>query len=111
MTTFNPADLAARMRAAAVEGLTLAAERVRAITVPRTPLEEGDLRSSLTVIPAGDDLQSAVVSDAPYAVTQHEDLDLRHDDGENKYLEKATVDAIPEVQAIMQAAVNRHMRG
>lgn len=111
MSAINAAQLAARMRAAAIEGLTLSAERVRAVTVPRAPLEEGDMRSSLTVVPADDDLQAAVVSDSPYAVIQHERLDFYHDDGEAKYLERGTLASVSDVQRIMQTAVNKHLKG
>ena len=112
MSTFDAAALIRQVTEAAAEGLTLAAERVRGVALPRTPLEYGDLRSSLNVVPARpDQLEAAVVSDLPYAVRQHEDLSLRHDDGQAKYLESATVDSIDEVSAIMAAAARRHLDG
>lgn len=98
------------VREGAAEGLTLAAERVRAVAVPRTPLEYGDLRSSLTVVPAEEsELTSAVVSDLPYAVKQHEDLTLRHDDGQAKYLESAALDSSREVEQIVATSVRRRL--
>lgn len=103
---YTAAELTALVQAAAGEGLIKVAQRVRGVTEPLTPLEYGDLRSSLTVVPdtareAAIDLESAVVSDLPYAVRQHEDLDYRHDDGEAKYLEKGTARTKPEIEAIM----------
>jgi hypothetical protein len=106
----DTAALVAAVRAAAVDGLNLSAERVRAVAVPRTPLEYGDLRSSLTVVPATEgDLESAVVSDLPYAVRQHEDLSLRHDDGQAKYLESAALESVGEIEQIMAGALRRHL--
>lgn len=106
----SAADLTAAVQAAAVAGLNLAAERVRAVAVPRTPFEYGDLSSSLTVVEAtSSDLTSAVVSDLPYAVRQHEDMSLHHDDGQAKYLETAALDSISDVERIMAAALQRHL--
>lgn len=110
MTGFDSAAIIAALRESAAEGLTLAAEHVRGVAVPRTPLEYGDLRSSLTVTPATPgDLESAVSSDLPYAVRQHEDLDLQHDDGQAKYLESAALDSLDEVGQIIGAAVRRRL--
>lgn len=104
----NPSILAARIRATSVVGLNMAAERVRAVAVPLTPLEYGDLRSSLTVGTASeDDLEATVYSDLPYAVRQHEDLSYRHDDGQAKYLEQAGLDASDDVGQIIAAAVEK----
>jgi len=106
----SAAEMVAAVRTAAAEGLTLAAERVRAVAVPRTPLEYGDLRDSLTVVPADEaSLESAVVSDLPYAVRQHEDLSLRHDDGQAKYLESAALDSRAEVEQIVAGTVRRRL--
>lgn len=108
----TPDELMRRVVAGAVDGLNLWAERVRAVAVPRTPLEYGDLRDSLVVTPAtADDLTSAVSSDLPYAVRQHEDLSLRHDDGQAKYLESAVYDSEHEGHQLMAAAVRRALGG
>ncbi len=111
--TFIPAEqIVSLVRVAAAEGLTATAERVRAVAVPLTPLEYGDLRSSLTVVPADPvDLESAVVSDLPYAVKQHEDLTLRHDDGQAKFLETAAVGGRQDVAALMLTAARRRIGG
>lgn len=112
MSELSTEALINTVRSAAAVGLTLAAERVRAVAVPRTPLEYGDLRSSLQVSPASpDDLTSSVSSDLPYAARQHEDLSLRHDDGQAKYLESAALDSRPEVEALIAAAARRALGG
>lgn len=99
------------MRPAAAAGLTLAAEYVQAIAVPLTPLDLGDLRSSLTVVPADEtDLESAVVSDSPYAVAQHENLAYRHHDGQAKFLEVATTSSKAAVRALMVQAAKEALR-
>lgn len=103
-------QIIALAREAAVEGLNLSAERVRAVAVPLTPLEYGDLRSSLTVDPATEaDLESAVTSDLEYAVYVHEDLAARHDDGQAKFLEEAARQSAGEVEQIMGAALARRL--
>lgn len=103
-------EMVRRMRGAAANGLNLQAERTRAVATPRTPLEYGDLRSAHTVVPATpDDLEAAVVNDLPYAVKQHEDITLRHDDGQAKFLESAALDieSSGEADRIMTAQVRR----
>jgi len=108
VSDLSAAQLVARVTAGAVDGLNLSAHRVQAVAVPLTPKEYGDLRDSLAVVPAtADALESAVVSDSPYAVRQHEELTWRHDDGEAKYLEKATLRSVQDVERIMAAAVQR----
>ncbi|GAB2457548.1 HK97 gp10 family phage protein [Xylanimonas ulmi] len=113
--TSDPMDvdaLARQLLTGTADGLTLAAERVRAVAVPRTPIEYGDLRSSLTVDPAGPgDREATVFSDLPYAARQHEDLSLRHDDGQAKYLETAALDSADEVGQIIAAQVARALGG
>lgn len=106
------AELVERVRSGAARGLTLAAIHVQGVAVPRTPVEYGDLRSSLTVVPAdADDLAAAIVSDLPYAVRQHEDLSLRHDDGGPKYLEGPTLAEADTVEKIVATAAVRALRG
>jgi hypothetical protein len=106
-------DYLAAVRRGAAQGLTQAAHRVAAVAVPMTPRETGDLRSAITngVIPAhevGGQLEAAIVVDGlPYAVRQHEDLTLNHDDGGPKFLERAVDETADEVGQIVTAAVRR----
>lgn len=112
MTDLTAAELVERVRAGAARGLNLAAEHVLGVAVPRTPVEYGDLRSSLTVVPAdADELEAAIVTDLLYAVRQHEDLSLRHDDGGPKYLEGPTLEQATTVQRIVATAAARALRG
>lgn len=84
----------------AAKGLAAAAENILAEAVRIVPLEEGTLQNSgVTRI---DGLTAAVGfgagAAAPYAVRQHEDLSLHHDQGRTaKYLEKPFMAAKPTV--------------
>lgn len=98
----------AAMRDAAARGLTKAANRVQAVTIPRTPMDTGDLRSSITVAPATrEDMVATVSTELPYAAKQHEDLTLRHKHGQAKFLESALNDTRAEVDAIIAAEVRK----
>ena len=61
------------------------AEGILTRTIPRTPIDEGPLRGSGHV----DDVAmgSTISFSTPYAVRQHEDTSLHHDEGEAKFLE------------------------
>jgi hypothetical protein len=118
-------DYLQSVRRGAKAGLVKAGHRVVAVATPLTPLEYGDLRSSLAVSTSGTDtsgygvdlgygeasttgdLEVSVGSDLPYAVVQHEDLTLRHDDGGPKFLERAVQQSAGEVAAIVAAEVRR----
>lgn len=81
-------DVAAELAGATFEGLELAAEHLLQVSSDRAPHEEGDLARSGEVS-KDESMQTVAVSfDRPYAVRQHEDLTLRHDQGKTaKYLE------------------------
>ncbi|MDR7385211.1 hypothetical protein [Promicromonospora iranensis] len=106
----SAAEMKRLAREAMAEGLTLQAERHRAVATPKTPKEYGDLRSAHTVDPATpDDLLATVTNDLPYAAKQHEDLTLRHDDGQAKFFELASAEIEGEAQEIMAAAIRRRL--
>lgn len=110
--TWNGQAVKAAARGAAAAGLTLAAERVRAVSVSRTPMDVGDLRSSQLVGPATvHDLVASVSTDLPYAARQHEELHLRHRHGQAKFLESAVHDTADEVQAIIGTSIKRALGG
>lgn len=112
MTTTSAAELVALSRQGMAEGLNLAAERVRGVSVARTPIQYGDLRSSQTVVPATEsELESAVVSDLDYAVPVHENLTARHPTGQAKFLESASLESVAEVEQIVGAAIRRKLGG
>jgi hypothetical protein len=110
MTTTSAAELVALARQGMADGLNLSAEHVRGVSVARTPIQYGDLRSSQTVVPATEsELQSAVVSDLDYAVPVHENLTARHPTGQAKFLESASLESIAEVERIISAAIRRKL--
>lgn len=81
--------VAAILEDATMDGLELAAEHLLQVSSSLVPHEEGDLERSGEVSKDEDDLAVAVSYDRPYAVRQHEDLTLRHDEGRRaKYLEE-----------------------
>lgn len=75
-------------RRGAVRGLDDAVEWLLGEAVDIVPIEEGTLARSGTADVDEGQLRGAVSFDTPYAVRQHEDLNLRHDTGRQaKYLE------------------------
>lgn len=98
----------AQLRAAAVEGIGLATEHWLGQARQEVPLEEGTLeRSGVTSID-GDKLTGAVSFDTKYAVRQHEDPDLRHDEGRKwKYLEDPGNREAPTMVALMAVPLRR----
>lgn len=74
--------------AGARAGIHDAAEDVLNRSNDLIPTDSGDLRDSGTVTAEGED-GVAISYDTPYAVVQHERTDLRHDDGQAKFLETA----------------------
>lgn len=98
-------------RAGAARGLALAAEHVLQVSRTRVPIEEGTLERSGVASVDEAALRGAVSYDTPYAVRQHEDLTLRHDDGrEAKYLEGALADEADTVAEIVAAEIRRSLR-
>lgn len=111
--SWNGHQITGAARRAGAGALTTAAHRVQAVTVPRTPIETGDLRSSITVVPANErDLTAEVVTRLPYAAKQHEDLTLRHPNGgQAKFLESALIDTADEVAAIIATRLRSELGG
>lgn len=66
-----------------VEGAAIAADAVQ-----RCPVDTGELRASVFVRPTAAGGVTVGFS-SPHAVYVHERTDLRHDEGEAKFLEKA----------------------
>lgn len=95
----------------AATGLTKGAERLRALSVPLTPMDRGDLRSMTAVTPASvGNLESKVSNSLPYAVRQHEELGYRHEAGQAKYLEQPARENAREIGAIIGAEIRRELR-
>ncbi|MFB9852444.1 hypothetical protein ACFFMR_18880 [Micromonospora andamanensis] len=76
------------MASATMDGLELSAEHLLQVSSGEVPHEEGDLERSGEVSRDDQQMAVAVSYDRPYAVRQHEDMTLRHDQGRKaKYLE------------------------
>lgn len=105
MSTFvlNHAALAA-VRKAAELGLDDAAEYVLETANRTVPIEDHILEGSGTVTRQG--LRAFVAYDTPYAVKQHEDQRLRHDEGRRaKWLERTIAEERATVGAHIAAAI------
>lgn len=75
---------------AGARGLLVAGEHVLGVSNRQAPIEEGDLIRSGAVSQDEASRRTAISYDTDYAVRQHEDMTLRHDDGRNaKFLENA----------------------
>lgn len=99
---WNGGRLTTAMTASGRRGVLRAGERLRALSVPLAPKDQGPLRESATVkgVP-GEEPAAYVVFDTPYAAKQHEELDYRHTDGQAKYLEEPLNDHARELQGII----------
>ncbi len=86
-------DLKALVTKAAVASLNAQAEAAQKATRKLTPRgETGDLIESIKVTKATQrGLVSQVYSNSDYALFQHENLNLRHDDGQSKFMEAAVI--------------------
>lgn len=109
--SFRLDDLTGRERAGAVRGLQLGTEHLLQVSRLQVPIEEATLERSgvASVDPAK--LEGAVSYDTPYAVRQHEDLTLRHDDGRKaKYLEDPMRDEADAIGELIAAQIRRALR-
>jgi hypothetical protein len=99
--------VSAEIQAAALKGLDLGGEHVLKLARDRVPLEEGTLERSGRSSSDGQGTV-AVSFDTLYAVKQHEDMTLHHDNGRQaKYLETALADGRKTVAQLVRAAVRR----
>lgn len=86
--TLHIAEVKKAAEQAARRGLALAGEHILGESRKEVPHEEGTLERSGAVTMDDTELRVAVSYDTPYAVRQHEDLSLQHDEGRKaKYLE------------------------
>lgn len=96
---------------AAARGLQKGAEHLLQVSRELVPHEEGTLERSgvASVDEAG--LRAAVSFDTPYAVRQHEDLTLKHDEGRQaKYLEEPMMTERDKIGEIVAAEIRRSLR-
>lgn len=108
----NAAEMVAKMREAAAEGLTELGEHVQIRTRERTPDDPAtsgdDLPGSIEVEPATPgDLEAVVYTNSEYAIYQHENLTLAHPTGQSKYLETTALESARDAERIIGAAVAR----
>ncbi|MEV1204442.1 hypothetical protein [Microbispora rosea] len=98
-------------RAGAVLGLKKAAEHLLEVSRELVPIEEGTLERSGVASVDEHELRAAVSYDTVYAVRQHEDLTLRHDEGRQaKYLEEPMDTERGTMLDIVAAEVRRSLR-
>lgn len=104
-------QVAAVLADATMAGLELAGEHLLQVSSSLAPHEEGDLERSGEVS-RDDSLQAVAVSfDRPYAVVQHEDLTLRHDEGRQaKYLEEPMSTERDVMLALIAQAARKPLR-
>lgn len=103
-------DVPQRARAGAEKGLAMALELLLTTARSRVPIEEGTLeRSGATT---RDGLRGTVSFDTPYAVVQHERMDMRHDAGRQaKYLESAMADDAETARRVIGKAIQDALGG
>jgi hypothetical protein len=86
----------------------MGAEHILTETNDRIPHEYGDLMRSGDVDVDAGDLVASISYGTPYAVVQHEDVDLIHPNGrEAKYLERTMNDEGRAVQQFMADEMRR----
>ena len=98
-------EMKSATEAASRRALQLGAEHILTEANDRVPHEYGDLMRSGDVDTGTDvsgDLAASISYDTPYAVMQHENLDLEHKNGrEAKWLERTMNDEMDGVQRFM----------
>lgn len=108
---WNGGPVTEQMRDGAAAGLLDGAQHVLGEARKIVPIEEGELSRSGVASVDADELTSAVSFDTPYAVVQHEDLTLNHDDGRQaKYLEQPMESESGEVAQLVADAIRGHLQ-
>lgn len=94
------------LNGSANRAVALAAEHILGEANKRAPIEEGTLIRSGTVSTDPGNFSAAVSYDTPYAVKQHEDMTLRHDQGRTaKYLEGAMNSEVATAAEIIRKTI------
>ncbi|MFE6103185.1 hypothetical protein ACFVQ4_24955 [Streptomyces laurentii] len=108
---FDGDPAAQALREAAARGLLLGAEHVLGLSTEVVPLDEAALQRSGTASVDESSLTATVAYDTPYAVVQHERMDLRHAPGRTaKYLENSVNAGRQAVRALLAAELRRALR-
>lgn len=110
--TWDGDRVLAALSEAGMDGLLVAGEHLLQTSSGLVPHEEGDLERSGEVSSDPGSGTVAVSYDRPYAVKQHEDLTLRHDDGRQaKYLEEPMTTERDVMLALIAQAAGRPLKG
>ncbi|MFG3037781.1 hypothetical protein ACGFYZ_12815 [Streptomyces sp. NPDC048330] len=108
---WNGDAVLAAERAGALLGLRLGAEHLLTESRRVVPIEEATLERSGVASVDEAALTAGVSYDTPYAVRQHEDMTLRHDNGRSaKFLERPLAEEAATINEIIAAAIRRAMR-
>lgn len=100
------------VRAAAVQGLTSAAEHLLQVSRTEVPIDEATLERSGVASVDEDKMIAAVSYDTPYAKRQHEDMTLRHASGRKaKYLEDPFNNEQSTFQELIATPIRRAIQG
>lgn len=96
---------------ATAQGLDLAAEHLLGAAKRLVPIEEGTLERSGVASSDHAKLRAAVSFNTPYAVYQHERLDLRHNNGRTaKYLERPMTTEAVTLRRLIAARIRKRIR-
>lgn len=80
-------------------------EHIRTVSVELVPVETGRLAASATVVIDGD--TASITFAGPYARYQHENLTLRHEHGQAKFLEEPVITEANKALQIMAGIYRR----
>ncbi|MFI6317280.1 hypothetical protein ACIBG8_07165 [Nonomuraea sp. NPDC050556] len=104
----TPYELTVKVNRAAARGLRMGAEHVLQVSRTQVPIDEATLERSGAASVDDASLTAAVSYETPYALVQHEDLDLKHAPGRKaKYLEDPARDEADIVRALIAAQIRR----
>lgn len=107
---WNGAAVDDAVKDAIMKGLNHGAEHLLQVSGELVPLDEGTLERSGTVSDDPGELTVAVSYDTPYAVDQHEMLEIRHAEGRQaKYLEQPMTTEADTIKAIVRQKVKREL--
>ena len=102
----------AKVHAAAVRGVHDATEELLTVANQRVPHDKGTLQRSGTASFDDTKISGAVAYDTPYAVRQHEDTSLHHDDARRtKWLQLALQENAPKLRKHIAAQIKAAIEG
>lgn len=110
--TWDGDRVLAELADASFDGTLIAGEHLLQVSSGLAPHEEGDLERSGEVSSDRGSGTVAVSFDRPYAVKQHEDMGLRHDEGRQaKYLEQPMSTEKDTMLALIAKAAGKPLGG